>query len=257
MRFLSLDTETTGLDPKRDRIIEVGWALADDQHGILLTGGGLIKAVPGESLLTDEIIRLTGITDAQRIEFGRPLIDVLGEAAAVVEKHEVEHLVGHNLEFDRGFINPAVANFLLGHCSRLTTLPGIDTKTDLPLDYEPENTSLKSMLADHRMINVVPHRALFDAVMTAMLVLEYPYDAVLRRASSPTLLLHADVPFALNALPKALRFQWEPDTKRWLRKTRECDLDKVTGAWKKTKERLATETGNQAFASAALRKVPA
>jgi hypothetical protein len=128
---------------------------------------------------------------------------------------------------------------------------------DLPLDYEPENTSLKSMLADHRMINVVPHRALFDAVMTAMLVLEYPYDAVLRRASSPTLLLHADVPFALNALPKALRFQWEPDTKRWLRKTKECDLDKVTGAWKKTKERLAAETGNQAFASAALRKVPA
>ena len=93
--------------------------------------------------------------------------------------------------------------------------------------------------------------------MTAMLVLEYPYDAVLRRASSPTLTLHADVPFALNALPKALRFQWEPDTKRWLRKTKECDLDKVTAAWKRTKERLATETGNQAFASAALRKVPA
>lgn len=249
MRILAIDTETSGRDPKTHRVTEIGVCLFDTDAGILHIAGDIIRAAPKEPPLSAAITRLTGITDALREEFGREPVDVLEETGRLAGK--ADYLAAHNAEFDRSFVRAEVLRLVLAeNANRLAQMPWIDTLTDLPLDYEPESFSLKALLADHRIINPVGHRAAFDAVMVALLIGEYPIEKIIERAKSPTLLLKANTTFDTNALARARKFSWDAEKKRWWKKVKECDLQKEGAKWKEAAEALVVETGQRAFASA-------
>lgn len=95
--YIFLDLETTGLDPARDEIIEVG-AVKARQGKIIDTFQALVKPRQGISY---KIKKLTGISEeilaeAATVNTVLPrLIDFIGDLP----------IAGHNIGFDLGFIN--------------------------------------------------------------------------------------------------------------------------------------------------------
>lgn len=95
-----IDVETTGLNPKVDKVIELAARrfLFDEGGRILeIERGQCWREDPGHSL-DAEIVRLTGITDADLV--GR-CIDSKAVEGLLLSAHVV---IAHNAEFDRKFV---------------------------------------------------------------------------------------------------------------------------------------------------------
>jgi len=94
--YVALDLETTGLDPARDRVIEVG-AVAFTPDRTLAT---LERLVDPQRPLPDAVARLTGITQA----------DLKGAATAESAVRELINFiggrqpVGHGARLDMEFL---------------------------------------------------------------------------------------------------------------------------------------------------------
>ena len=101
-RFVVIDVETTGLDPGRDRITELGLALFED--GELVQRAGFFVDPEGRCV-TDRITQITGITQAM-LEGARPFWAVYNEIAPLLYGATP---VAYNRSFDRRFIASAVA----------------------------------------------------------------------------------------------------------------------------------------------------
>ncbi len=94
---VSLDLETTGLDPSRDAILEIG-AVRFRGDEVLETFSTLVD--PGRPI-PHKIVDLTGITQHDA-DAAPPLFDVLPRLIAFVRDLPI---VGHNVQFDLGFLN--------------------------------------------------------------------------------------------------------------------------------------------------------
>jgi DNA polymerase-3 subunit epsilon len=100
-RFVVFDLETTGLDPKKDKIVEIG-AVKFDQHGLIARFSVLINpgipmpfAASQVNHITDEMLN------------GKPsLQDVLPDFIRFIDD---AILVAHNSQFDSSFINEALS----------------------------------------------------------------------------------------------------------------------------------------------------
>lgn len=93
---IAFDTETTGLDPKRDRIVEIG-AVKFDERGIIARFSTLIY--PGIPM-PEEAGRVNGITDTM-LEGKPTAMEVLPDFLRFIEGGI---LVAHNAPFDISFI---------------------------------------------------------------------------------------------------------------------------------------------------------
>lgn len=160
--YVALDLETTGLEPKNDKIIEIG--------AVRVRGGKIEKEYrtfvnPGRKI-EERITLITGITDKD-VE-GAPYIeDVLEEVLDFIGD---DILVGHSILFDYSFLKRAVVN--------AGTLPGkqdwekdaVDTLW-IARKYLPALPSrgLKA-LCEHYKIEHLAHRALGDAFATHYLL---------------------------------------------------------------------------------------
>lgn len=103
--FVAVDVETTGLSPQRDAVIEIGAVRFQDGE-IVDTFATFVD--PGRPIPLF-IQKLTNITD--RDVAGKPSIDrVIPELLAFVDS-SVYAVVGHNVNFDLGFLQAAGANF--------------------------------------------------------------------------------------------------------------------------------------------------
>ena len=96
--FCALDTETTGLRPSEDRIIEIG-AVKFDKSGVLGTFSTLVNP---RVLIPPFCTELTGITNKmvfgqkEFCEIAGDFLDFLGEETIIV---------AHNAQFDLRFVN--------------------------------------------------------------------------------------------------------------------------------------------------------
>ena len=154
--YICIDLETTGLNPKHDKIIEIGAVKVRDGK---VTEVFEIFVNPGRKL-EERITELTGITDEQLkdapdiTEVLPTLLDFVGE----------DILLGHSVLFDYSFIKKAAVN------QKFTfERQGIDTLkiarrylTELP------SRSLDN-LCNHYGIEHHAHRALADAKATCEL----------------------------------------------------------------------------------------
>lgn len=151
--YVVVDLETTGLDPKKDKIIEIG--------AVKVRGGEVADTFekliyPGRKL-SQKIVELTGITDEMLA--GKPLIgDVIPEFLAFAGE---DILIGHCVLFDYSFLKRAVVNYGENYERQ-----GIDMlKISRELLPDLESRSL-SFLCGHYGIEYSPHRALPDARAT-------------------------------------------------------------------------------------------
>lgn len=154
--YVCLDLETTGLNPKRDKIIEIGVIKVKDGEII----GQLESFVNPQRPLDERIVELTGIRDEQLggapdIEDTLPeLIDFIGE----------DILLGHSVLFDYSFVKKAAVNQRLKFEKF-----GIDTlKIARKFLPDLESRSL-GFLCEHFGIEHSAHRALADAKATSQL----------------------------------------------------------------------------------------
>lgn len=152
-KFISLDIETTGLDPKMDRIIQIG-AVRIFQGEIC---DKFVTYVNPGRRLHERIIELTGIDDkkvADAPEIEKVLPEFLDFAGDDV-------LLGHHVIFDYSFLKRAAVNHRLAF-ERM----GLDT-LKIARRFLPELESRSLMfLCRHFDIEHQAHDALGDCLAT-------------------------------------------------------------------------------------------
>ena len=94
--IVALDLETTGLDPIRDAILEIG-AVKFDENGIIDRWQSLINP---QRLVPTPITQLTGISN-EMVRDAPPIKAVIQDFADFVGDLPV---IGHNVRFDLGFL---------------------------------------------------------------------------------------------------------------------------------------------------------
>lgn len=154
--YICVDVETTGLNPKTDKIIEIGAVRVRNGE---ITDSFESFVAPGRKL-EERITALTGIDDRmlqnapERKEVIPKFLEFAGE----------DILLGHSVFFDYSFLKRAAVN------EKLTfERQGIDT-LKLARKFLPdlESRSL-GFLCKHYQIEHNAHRALADAVATVKL----------------------------------------------------------------------------------------
>jgi DNA polymerase III subunit epsilon len=99
MREIILDTETTGLDPREDRVIEIGGVELDNRFP---TGRSFHVYINAQGRpVHPDALAVHGISDADLA--GKPIFpEIVDDFIAFIDG---ARLVAHNASFDMGFIN--------------------------------------------------------------------------------------------------------------------------------------------------------
>lgn len=158
--YAVVDIETTGTDPKTDRIIQFGCVLIED--GKIVTH--FSTDINPDQPIPAQIQTLTGITN-QRIKRAPYFEDV---AQTITNLLADTIFVAHNIHFDYPFLSNE-----LERCGMPPlTIPGIDT-VELAQVFMPTSLSfrLKDLAEELHLVHENPHQADSDADVTAQLLL--------------------------------------------------------------------------------------
>ncbi len=98
--ILFFDTETTGIDVNKDRVVEIAWILATAAGETILEDSRIIKPSGFEIPAESEAIH--GISTELATNEGEDLTKVLADFFSDME--DADLLVGHNLQYDRNII---------------------------------------------------------------------------------------------------------------------------------------------------------
>ena len=164
MREIVLDTETTGLDPKSHRIVELA-CIELVNH--LPTGAKLHKLINPEMDIPAESAAIHGITNA-KVKDAPVFAEIAAEFLEFVGDSK---LVIHNAEFDVGFLNGELVR--LGF-PKIPIARAIDTVHMARKKFPGAPASLDALCKRfgvdnaHRML----HGALLDADLLAQVYLE-------------------------------------------------------------------------------------
>lgn len=159
MRFTAIDIETTGLSPKKEKIIEIGAVRYEDG---VQTAAFSTLVHPQNAGLPERITGLTGITEEM-------LKDAPQEAEAMhallrfLDGEQI--LLGHNIPFDYSFLKAAAERL-----GEEFAYQGIDTLA-LARQCRPElqSRTLAAMCEEYAITTECAHRAEEDAVAAAKL----------------------------------------------------------------------------------------
>ncbi len=156
LQYAVLDVETTGLDPVRDRVVEVAVVLLDSHGHALHEWSTLVN--PG--IGTSGPRHIHGIS-SEWLADAPPFSAVVGDIGALLTGRT---LVGHNSTFDVDFIT---AELLQAGLSGPRGLVHVDTmemcaRADRPVDLQGACASIG--------YTYLPHSALEDARATAQLL---------------------------------------------------------------------------------------
>jgi DNA polymerase-3 subunit epsilon len=183
--FLVVDVETTGLDPRRDHVLEVGWAPVTRAEVVLDGVRGTPVHLP-DGVDVGQSAVLHGLTDDE-LATAPPLADVVRDLRAALEGRV---LVAHHAPIEIGFLDGA---FRDAHSGRFSLLV-VDTMTlqrrlVVRGHGEPPPGTLRLDAARRRfgLPRYAAHRAASDAVATAELLLAQVAELGNRLGREPTL----------------------------------------------------------------------
>ncbi len=149
--YIAVDIETTGLDAKTEKIIEIGAIRVDNGQEV----AQFHTMVNPHRTLDERIVELTGITD-EMVEHAPDIGDIIGEFLDFCGELPI---LGHHIIFDYSFLKRAAVN------AKLTfERNGIDTlrlcRVFMPAE---EKKNLAAACAFYRLERECAHRALGDA----------------------------------------------------------------------------------------------
>lgn len=228
---LCIDTETTGLDYSRDRIIEVGIVAFeyDPATGAIIRITGRYSGFedPGAPL-ADEIIQITGITDEMVAgqAFDDAQVAALADGASLV--------IAHNAAFDRKFMENRFPVF--------AELPWACTVSQI--DWQAERISSRSLeylLYKCGGFCINAHRALDDAegllglLLGTLPVSEQPiFKALLETSMGVSSRICAvGAPFEKKDALKQRGYRWYDGSRGgskgwWIIVPRDCEQDELS-----------------------------
>lgn len=211
-RILVLDTETTGLDQSKEKIIELALLRVDVDTATGLPVGPVLVydglEDPGKPI-PKEVVAITGITDA----------DVQGQALDLDRVAElldgVDVVIAHNAGFDRPFVESRLPAFakVAWSCS----FADIDWKA------QGRGSAKLESLAQALGLFYDAHRAEMDChALLAVLAVPLPHAPhtglaqLLEAANHPSYRLSAtNAPFDAKDLLKARGYRWNADQRVW------------------------------------------
>lgn len=199
-----VDTETTGLDPSNDVLLEVAAAVWSVEHRAMVSCASWLvdtgtRENPAEAIngIPAGILAL-GVPVAQ---MERELSVMLGASDAVL---------AHNAAFDRAWFSPPMQ----------AARPWICTCDDVEWP-RPSSRSLVAIALAHGVGVVHAHRALSD-VMTLVRLLERAAEltdvhALLQRGLRPKAKFKAVVSYERREEAKLAGFRWDASSRGWYR----------------------------------------
>lgn len=216
-RCLIVDTETTGLDPKKDRVLEVGAVLYSLENGVLQQCSTLING-PAENPCEN----INRIAARAFDEYGNLVDCDLASWRLVNEMFKAADVVAaHRAEFDYGFLKVSTTDAMFPEGEGK---PWVCTKFDFQWPNQTrEGESLVSLALEHGIGVASAHRALTDCLLLAALFDRVAASggdlrAMFARAMRPKATFQALVSFDDKDKAKSAGFQWEGDRKRWVRR---------------------------------------
>jgi DNA polymerase-3 subunit epsilon len=161
IRQVVLDTETTGLDPKNHRIIEIGCVEMMDRR---LTGNDYHQYIQPDRLIEEAAIEVHGITNEflenkpHFAEIADTLVDYLKDAEVII----------HNAPFDVGFLDAEFGR-LPTQVKTDDLCQVVDTLTMARALHPGQRNSLDALCGRYDVNNAhrTKHGALLDAQILA------------------------------------------------------------------------------------------
>ena len=150
--YVVFDIETSGLNPKKDKIIEIGAIKYKDNKKI----DEFSYLIDPEIKLNQIITDVTGITDDDLR--GKDKIDViLPKFLDFIEDYTI---IGHNVKFDYDFIEANITKLHLKHLKNRIVDTLLLSRITI---YDSKNHRLKT-LKEYLGLNYNSHRALDDSL---------------------------------------------------------------------------------------------
>jgi DNA polymerase-3 subunit epsilon len=203
--LLLVDTETTGLDPAIDSIIEVGAVLWSVEHRCVLSAWSDLTCVDHNEAEAINHIPVGALSHG----------DVLANTIANLRFYagRADVIIAHRVEFDRGFLEAAGFKAERWCCS----------KFDIEWPASKLGDSLVMTALAHGVAVTHAHRALTDCMTLAHIfeaVANRGHDvtAMLEKALRPRVLVQALVSYDDREKAKTAGFSWDGATKRWTRR---------------------------------------
>lgn len=210
MHILICDTETSGLDPKTDHLLEVGVAVYSVEHRAVTKARAFLVQAP--ELQVQSASAVNGI----------PLPLVLDEGAATREQADAAvnawargcaAVLAHSADFDRGWFGPAVQ-----------ALPWADTM-EFRWPAFSTSQSLVALALAHGLGVGSAHRALEDVLLLSRLLtraaeLGMNLEEEVQRGLRPRgrfVVAETGYDPARNELAKKHGFRWDQEKRVWWR----------------------------------------
>lgn len=211
--WLLLDVETTGTDPKIDRLVEVGAVLFDPNLGVPVRAESIL--IGGEGNAAEAINRIPAA--ALRGSWCMDEAEALERICEMTER--VPYLLAHNAEFDRQWLDGSMP-------------PGarwICTYTEAQWPRSATGT-LASIALQLDLGVARAHRAIEDCLLLAAILgrtheIEGGLGAWLDRATEARVTIDAHVTYEKRELAKQHGFHWSPERRAWWRDVRVSQLD--------------------------------
>ncbi|NJL00350.1 MAG: 3'-5' exonuclease [Spirulinaceae cyanobacterium SM2_1_0] len=216
-KLLIVDTETTGIDPDRDRVIEVAAILYSvETRSSLYQMSALLPARENRA------VRINRIAPAALQQLSPQLEQQSLELLQGLAR-EADYAVAHNAEFDQQWFGLGKLPLLRDRTGE--PLPWLCTMTDFtwPLASK-SNESLINLALSHGIGVSSAHRALTDCQLIAALFDRIPdLSGLLEQALQPRYWFQASVSYQERHLAKEAGFRWYAERRAWLAKLTVAD----------------------------------
>jgi DNA polymerase-3 subunit epsilon len=171
LRFVVLDTETSGLDPQKSSMLSFGGVVV--QHNRIRVQDSLELTATAPDAQLDEDVAVHGILKSE-IKSGLPDKEIIRQVVRLLDKSVI---VAHHAAFDLAILNKLTKK----HYGFKLKNPVLDTAylakrlehgTALNEYIRPEEYSLDKLCDRYRILTEDRHTAAGDALITAELLLK-------------------------------------------------------------------------------------
>jgi DNA polymerase-3 subunit epsilon len=206
-----IDTETTGLEPSHNEIIEFGWTTvgyspSEKRVSTIYEVGTMLQAP--KDAISEEITSITGITNEM----------VAGKRFDESKIKEIltgngKYVIAHNAAFDKGFIEHQFNHILVGNAVHWGC-----SLNDINWSERGYPSRSLEMLLLKEGFFYTAHRACNDTNATAFLldVIQGGFEELIGNINTQYFTIYAvRAPFDVKDTLKANDFKWDADKRVW------------------------------------------
>lgn len=240
MLLLGLDIESSGLDKKKDRIIELALVIVDtefkdnEEEYIPVDLFDKLIYEPDCPEIHPEAYEITHITQKMLQRWGlkpnKAFCDFL-----ITYFNKADYVVAAN---GKAFDKPMLELFFKRYDCVLPEKIWLDTQKDVTYPDSCKQRNQTYLSAYYGTYNPMPHRSITDVLMMFHLLGKYnkdgllfPLDDIIKNATAVKIKISANVSFDDKELAKSDKFRWDSDgkdcgrAKTWWKEINENDYD--------------------------------